>query len=108
MATKTGIRNWSIVAVVFVALIYFLVTTGKEHTVFLDNRGGEAGIKYSIDGENYQDLGTKKVQKFVQGSSHTLYLKKANGEKLEQDFSLSFGENEAEINVKEMMAQSKK
>lgn len=108
MATKTGIRNWSLVALFFVAFIYFLVITGKEHSVILNNRDGEAGMKYSIDGENYQDLGTKKIQRFLQGSSHTLYLKKSNGEKIEQDFSFSLEEKEVEIDVKEIIAGIKK
>lgn len=106
--TKTGVRNWSLVALFFVAFIYFLVVTGKEHSVILNNKDGEAGVRYSIDGENYQDLGTKKIQRYLRGSSHTLYLKKSNGEKIEHDFSLPTKKNEVEMDVKEMMARVEK
>lgn len=99
MATKKAIRNWSIISLFLVVLIYFLMVTGKEHSVFLDNKGGESGIRYSIDGENYQDLGTKKLQRFIQGSSHTLYLKKANGQVIEYEFALGFTENDTEIEI---------
>lgn len=103
MPTKKMLRNWSLITFVLVGLIYFLMLTGKEHSLFLDNRGGESGIRYSLNGENYQDLGTKKIQRFVKGSSQTLYFKKKSGEVVEYNFSFSFREEEKELKIRDIL-----
>ncbi|HEY4534146.1 MAG TPA: DUF6672 family protein [Fusobacterium sp.] len=103
MATKNTIRNWGLVAIIFIAIIYVLMITGKEHSIILDNKNGVSGLRYSIDGENYQEMGTKKIQRYVQGGSHTIYLKKTNGEVIEQDFSIQFREEEVEISIPDML-----
>lgn len=105
MATKNAIRNWGLVAIVFIAIIYILMLTGKEHSIILDNKNGLSGLRYSIDGENYQEMGTKKIQRYVQGNSHTIYLKKATGEVLEKDFKLSFHDENVEISIPNMMSE---
>lgn len=103
MLTKKMLRNWTLISLVLVGLIYFLMLTGKEHSLFLDNRGGESGIRYSINGENYQDLGIKKIQRFVKGSSQTIYFKKKTGELVEYDVSFAFREEEKELKVKDLL-----
>src|SRR3712207_9120324 len=105
MATKNAIQNWGLVAIVFIAIIYILMLTGREHSIILDNKNGLSGLRYSIDGENYQEMGTKKIQRYVQGNSHTIYLKKATGEVLEKDFKLSFHDENVEISIPNMMSE---
>lgn len=105
MATQNKVRNWGIISVLFLAVIYVLVLTGKEHSIILNNKEGLSGLRYSIDGENYQEMGTKKIQRYVQGSSHTIYLKKASGEVMEKDFKLSFHDEDVEINIPNMISE---
>ena len=103
MASRNIIRNWGILVVLFLGIIYSLMVTGKEHSIILDNRNGLSGLRYSIDGENYQAMGTKKIQRYVQGKAHTIYIKKSNGQVTEKDFQLGFQENDLELDIKEIV-----
>lgn len=49
MASRNIIRNWGILVILFLGIIYSLMVTGKEHSIILDNRNGLSGLRcYAI------------------------------------------------------------
>lgn len=101
-------RNWIMLIVIMIILSVYLFTTGRQHTLYIENGKKSDAVKsvevsYSIDGNKVQKIkSTKKKMELVKGKNHIIVVefKGENGEikKLEKEFSLKMTEN-AEISL---------
>ena len=74
------IRNWVILIVVLIGIAAALFITGKQHKVFIDNKGTAAykavDVSYSINGEKSKKLKVKKkAMVYVKGPKHEISIK---------------------------------
>lgn len=79
-----------IVKLMIIVLILFVLSvalfiTGKRHDILINNNTPNS-IKYSINGEDYKVLDSKKkVKTFSKGLNNVIYLKTVDNKVIEKD-----------------------
>lgn len=70
------VRNWIILIVVFIGIATALFITGKQHKVFIDNKGMAVDVSYSFNGEKDKRVRKdRKAMVYVKGPKHEVTIK---------------------------------
>lgn len=74
-----------IIVLILFALSVALFITGKRHDILINNNTANS-IKYSINGEDYKVLDSKKkVKTLSKGLNNVIYLKTVDNKVIEKD-----------------------
>ena len=91
--------------IVLILISIGLFITGKRHEIFIENNF-QSGVKYSINGEPYKDIASrKKVKEEVKGLNNVIFIRTDDGKVIEKELSLGIS-RDINIFIKEIINSS--